>query len=350
MDFGLDDNQALLAETARAFFAQHKADTPDQLWRAIADLGWTGLLISEADGGVGGSLLDAILLVEQFGYAGVASPFISSAIASTVILSDAHRGDRLSQLARGETRVALAFSEETGEFTAQSVRTTVAGQSISGVKKFVRDAGVADELIVAACGEVGLNCYLVPTSQAAVMPVNTISGEDVFGITFDAVPAPTAQLLGADGAGWDVMRRGIAAGALARAAEMVGLAQRVVDIVVEYAKVREQSGQPVGAFQAIQHHCADMLRDLEGARYITYRAASTIDHAAPVDGAVAMAKAYAGDACLAVARRGHQVMGAIGYCDEHELHRLHKRIQAAAVDFGDASTHYDSIADDLGLN
>ena len=356
MDFALETDQALLVDTAKAFFADldldlnlDQADAAERVWSDVVALGWPGLLVPEAQGGVGGSLLDAVLLTEQFGYAGVASPFVSSAVVGSTLLAAAGRSDALADLATGRKRVALALAEENGEFTPQAVRLTVADGTLTGEKRFVRDADGADALIVAARDGADLGAFLVPRDEVRVTSVPTLSGENVYGIRFDAVAVSTERRLGAAGGGWNVLQHGVAAGALARAAEMVGLAQRIVDVVVEYAKVREQSGQPIGSFQAVQHHCADMLRDLEGARYITYRAASADGKAGQVPADVAMAKAYASDACLAVARRAHQVMGAIGYCDEHVLHRLHKRIHGAAQDFGDANSHLDEVAAQLGL-
>jgi alkylation response protein AidB-like acyl-CoA dehydrogenase len=130
---------------------------------------------------------------------------------------------------------------------------------------------------------------------------------------------------------------------------MVGCAQRILDICVDYAKIREQSGRPIGAFQAIQHHCADMLRNVEGSRYILYNAAWKLQEGQPCATEVAMAKAHVSEACLWVARKGHQILGAIGYCEEHPLHLFHKRIQAAGLDFGDAALHYESVAHAIGL-
>ena len=118
---------------------------------------------------------------------------------------------------------------------------------------------------------------------------------------------------------------------------------------MDYAKVREQTGRPIGSFQAIQHHCADLLRNVEGARYILYNAAWKMQEGVSCAPDVAMAKAYASDACLWVARKGHQIMGAIGYCEEHPLHLYHKRIQAAGLDFGDAGLHLETIAQAIGL-
>src|SRR5262249_6775985 len=116
-----------------------------------------------------------------------------------------------------------------------------------------------------------------------------------------------------------------------------------------HARTRVQSGKPIGSFQAIQHHCADMLRHVDGARYLLYRAAWKTETGEDASADVAMAKAHASDACLAVARKAHQILGAIGYCEEHILHRLHKRMQAASVDFGDSGEHLETVAAAIGL-
>jgi alkylation response protein AidB-like acyl-CoA dehydrogenase len=138
-------------------------------------------------------------------------------------------------------------------------------------------------------------------------------------------------------------------GALARAAEMVGAAQRILEMTVEHAKGRVQGGRPIGGHQAIQHACADLVRDVDCARGLVYAAAWRSSEGLAATSDIAMAKAYAGTACLAVARRAHQIFGAISYCDEHPLHRIHKRIQAASVDFGDAAPHLETVAREIGL-
>ena len=142
---------------------------------------------------------------------------------------------------------------------------------------------------------------------------------------------------------------------------MVGCAQRILELAVDYAKVRVQSGRPIGSFQAIQHSCADLLRNVESARVLVQHAAWALGRAsesgaaggertaAGAENAVATAKAYAGDKCLEVARKAHQIFGAIGYCEEHPLHLLHKRIQAASLDFGDRATHLETVARFTGL-
>jgi alkylation response protein AidB-like acyl-CoA dehydrogenase len=139
-------------------------------------------------------------------------------------------------------------------------------------------------------------------------------------------------------------------GALARSAEMVGAAQRVLELCVEHARVRVQGGRPIGGYQAVQHACADLFRDVESARWLTWEAGWKLESRRPdADSAVAMAKAYCAEAALRVARRGHQIMGAIGYSEEHPLHLFHKRILAASLDAGDAGLHLETVARAIGL-
>jgi alkylation response protein AidB-like acyl-CoA dehydrogenase len=188
----------------------------------------------------------------------------------------------------------------------------------------------------------------VPTNRAGVipLPLDTLSGEKLFEVKFDAVEVRVEDRL-PGGAG--ALDAALTAGALARTAEMVGAARQVLDLAIEHAKTRVQGGRPIGGYQAIQHACADLVRDVDASRGLLYLAAWRVSEGMAAAVEVATAKAYAGEACLTVARRGHQIFGAIGYCEEHSLHLLHKRIQAASVDFGDASQHLETVAREIGL-
>jgi alkylation response protein AidB-like acyl-CoA dehydrogenase len=131
---------------------------------------------------------------------------------------------------------------------------------------------------------------------------------------------------------------------------MVGAAQRVLELTVEHARTRVQGGRPIGGYQAVQHACADLVRDVDASRALLHVAAWTASEELPADAEIAMAKAYAGEACLAAARRGHQLFGAIAYCEEHPMHLLHKRIHAASLDCGDAALHLETVARAIGLD
>lgn len=351
MDFRPSPAQQLLVSTAREFLRK-RGDDPAP-WRAMAELGWPGLLIPPDLGGSGGSLVDVALLVEEMGRAGTPGPFVTSAVVATSILLHAGTLDQrkrlLPAMAAGERIVGVALLDDGGSFGLDRLALAIdpAGR-LSGRKLFVEAADIADALVVVARAGAELALVLVPTDRPGVarVPLDTIGPETVFEVTLDAVSVgPEDRLAG----GREMLVAALEAGALARTAEMVGAAQRVLELAVEHAKTRVQGGRPIGGYQAIQHACADLVRDVDASRGLLYRAAWKLEEGAPAAADVAMAKAYAGEACLAVARRGHQIFGAIGYCDEHPLHRLHKRIHAASLDCGDVPLHLETVARAIGL-
>jgi alkylation response protein AidB-like acyl-CoA dehydrogenase len=206
-------------------------------------------------------------------------------------------------------------------------------------------------VVVVAREGAGPSLLVLPTDRRAItrLPLDAISGEKLFEVVFDDVEVTAQDRLGPPGQGAALLAPALRAGALARTAEMVGGAQRILDLVVEHAKTRVQGGRPIGGYQAIQHACADLVRDVDASRGLLHLAAWKVSEGLEASADVATAKAYAGEACLTVARRGHQIFGAIGYCEEHSLHLLHKRIQAASVDFGDAAWHLETVAKAIGL-
>jgi alkylation response protein AidB-like acyl-CoA dehydrogenase len=215
---------------------------------------------------------------------------------------------------------------------------------LSGRALFVEAAHVAHDLIVSTrAGEL----LVVPGDRPGVrhVPLPAISPEKLFEVTFDGVAVEPEDRLEPAAAA----RAAARAGALARTAEMVGAAQRAFELAVEHAKTRVQGGRPIGGHQAIQHACADLVRDVDASRGLLHAAAWKAGAGAPADADVAMAKAYASEACLTVARRAHQIFGAIGYCQEHPLHLLHKRIHAASLDGGEPAVHLETVARAIGL-
>ncbi|MCB1740526.1 MAG: acyl-CoA/acyl-ACP dehydrogenase [Gammaproteobacteria bacterium] len=383
MDLKLDDSQRLLVDSAREFLRTgpdgRDAGMPDVLgvwrqdldeirtrWQAMADLGWCGLLVEERHGGIGAGAMEAVLLMEQMGLVAHQSPYLSSALVAATLLrgleATTDRGatpgpgsgqamriaELLSSIARGSCIATVACDADGLDWQPRSAgsATAVAGR-LSGQCRFVRDLQLAEQVLL-ICSTADDDAPLVLSMPAGALlerstPLPTLSGEVVHELRLDGLTHAGDDVLGRGPNALHALRKALTMGALGSAAEMVGLAQRVLDIGVEHARTRVQSGQPIGAFQAIAHRCADMLRNLEGARLISYRAAWHLDQ--DEDGArwVAMAKAYASDATLDLTRHAHQVLGAIGYCEEHPLHRLHKRIHAAAVAYGDSNTHLDTL-------
>jgi alkylation response protein AidB-like acyl-CoA dehydrogenase len=351
VDFRPSPAQQLLVSTAREFLRK-RADDPAP-WRAMAELGWPGLLIPPELGGSGGSLLDVVLLVEAMGRGATPGPFVSSAVVATSTLLRAGTLDQrkrlLPAMAAGERILGVALLDPGGSFDVDRIALALDPPGrLTGRKLFVEAADVANALIVVARVGADLALLLVPTDRPGVsrVPLNTIGVETVFEVTLDNVSVGADDRLAG---GRDDLVAALEAGALARTAEMVGAAQRVLELAVEHARTRVQGGRPIGGYQAIQHACADLVRDVDASRGLLYSAAWKIEAGIPAATDVAMAKAYAGEACLAVARRGHQIFGAIGYCDEHPLHRLHKRILAASLDCGDAPLHLETVARAIGL-
>ena len=368
MDFRLSDGQQLLITTARDFLRRQcppnvMAESISSergfsagLWKEISVLGWPGLLIPAEYGGSGGSFVDLSLLIEEMGRACFPSPCVQSAVVATSLLvtaaGPAQRERLLPAMALGDRLCVVALTEESASFERDAV--TFEGEPggrLSGRKLFVNDAYVADDLIVVTLGAAGANLLLLDARRPGitVLPMEAMAGGKPCEVSFAGVEVRADDLIGEAVRGWDLLLPALRAGALARTAEMVGCAQRILELCVEHAKARKQFGRPLGSFQAVQHACADLLRDVETARCLLHGAAWKMDQGRECAADVAMAKAYAGRISQAVARKAHQLLGAISFCEEHPLHLFHKRILAAGLDFGDASHHLETIASAMGL-
>jgi len=368
MDLSLSPAQTLLQQSARSFLQQRCPPARVQelaldpggfaadLWKEIAALGWPGVLIAPELGGTGGSLGDALALIEELGRACFPAPFIASAVVATTALGVAgsrRARDLLAGLATGERICTVAVLEESARLDPDAIALPIAAPGrLTGRKLFVPDAHAATDVIVVGRAPAGPTALLLPMDRAgiAALPLDSMTGDKLFELAFTDVDSHADDQLGSAGAAWAILGPAFRAGALARAAEMVGAAQRVLEICVEHARTRVQGGRPIGAYQAIQHACADLYRDVESARWLTWEAEWALAAGrAEAAAAVAAAKAYGAEAALRVARRGHQIMGAIGYSEEHPLHLFHKRILAASQDAGDAAHHLETVARAIGL-
>ena len=179
--------------------------------------------------------------------------------------------------------------------------------------------------------------------------MKTIASDRQSEVILKDVHLPTSAIVGEVNKGWDTIKNVIKCGAIGKCAEMLGGSQKVLDMTVEYAKQRVQFGRPIGTFQAIQHHCADMASDVEGSRYVTYKAAWTISEGASADQEVAVAKAWVSDAYRRVCAKGHQVHGAIGFTKEHNMQLYSRRAKEAELAFGDTDFHLETVATSIGL-
>ncbi|MGH2994475.1 MAG: acyl-CoA dehydrogenase family protein [Solirubrobacterales bacterium] len=331
MDFGFNDEQQEIQRTAREFlsarFTPEKVrelaesrSYDDALWSEISELGWPGIAIDEEHGGQGLGMVELVILCEELGFACAPIQFLSNAAAGLFIDaagSDEQRGRWLPGIASGETLGAAAFTPEEDAIVpdAQGAAVLVLPQGDDGV--------------------------LVERSAADVKPLELIDSTRSYAQVeaSGGDPLPEAHL-----------HRGADRLMVAIAAELTGIAQRAMEMAVDYAKEREQFGRPIGSYQAVSHRCAKMLLDTEEARSLTYYAAWTAGaepESLPL--AASMAKARASDAAWEVAASALQVLGGIGFTWEHDLHFLLKRAKVTGELMGSAREHRERVAGLVGL-
>ena len=179
--------------------------------------------------------------------------------------------------------------------------------------------------------------------------LKTIASDHQVEIAFENVKVSAANVLGEENGGWAIVEKIAEWGAAGKCAEMVGGAQQVLEMSVEYAKQRVQFGRPIGSFQAIQHHCANMVTDVDGSRYIAYEAIWRVSEGMEASKEVSMAKAWVSDAYRRVCALGHQIHGGIGFTKEHDMQLYFRRAKAAELAFGDGDYHRELVAQHLGI-
>ena len=379
MNFGFNDEQELLRSTARKFFENECASetvrklmdgpegmTPD-LWKKLAEQGWLGLIVPDEWGGMGLGIVDLVVLMEEMGRAVVPGPFFSTVLLGGLAIleagSEAQKKTWLSRLSSGDAKAALAWMEPSAELGARGITlpatARAGGYSLDGTKLFVQDAHTADVIVVAArtasgkTPEEGVSLFLVPrgTPGLSVTLLPTMDQtRKLCEVTLKGVTVGADALMGTAGAGWAPLGRVLDRATVALCAEMCGGAQKVLDMTVEYAKIRQAFGRPIGSYQGVKHRAADMLVDVENSKSITYYAAWAMDEGV-AEGplAVSMAKAYVSDAYRRVSGAGIQLHGGIGFTWEHDLHLYFKRAKGSEFTFGDATWHRERVAQLVNL-
>lgn len=373
MDFNLTEEQQIIKDAARSFLAAHcggdfvremeedELGFTEDLWQGLADLGWPALIVPEEYDGLGGSFLDLVLMVEETGRACLPGPFLSTVVGGLILAlagSEDQKRDLLPRLAAGRLKLSLAESEpdQVRYDPANPAALAVPegeGFTLSGTKLFVPQANSADYLICPARlkGSEGLSLFLVPVKAAglSLIPLKTLARDKLFAVELKEVALDQKDLLGRVGQGWPVLKKVIQAGALLKCAEMIGGGQKVLDMTVDYAKERVQFGKPIGVFQAVQHHCANMFMDLQGSRLITYKAAWEWAQGKECDLRAAAAKAWVNEAYRRICALGHQIGAGTAYMVEHDMTLYSRRAKAAEYAYGDSAYHFDQVALALGL-
>lgn len=328
MRFALTEDQILLRDAVAAVLTGECTpdtvraawDAPDGrggLWPQLAENGVLGILAPESVGGLEMTEIEMVLALEEAGFAAVPEPLLETLAIAVPALTGA--------AATAETR-AIASALVSGQAAATS--------SLSPAP-YAPYASSCDWVIVERAGDL----FAVPAALATLTPhVSVDRTRQLSEVGFE--PSEALAL----GSAVDARHRGT----LGAAAMLVGLSRRMLDMAVEYAGMRTQFGRPIGAFQAVQHRCADALMRIEFARPLVYQAAWSMANDAPDAGVhVSMAKAYASEAALNAAKASLQVHGAIGYSTEYDLHLYMKRAWALAANYGTAREHRRILADHL---
>ncbi len=377
MDLGLNETQQMLKTSAREFLAQEcppssvremeedERGYSPKLWQQIVDLGWTGLAFPEEYGGAEGGFLDLAVLLEETGRALMPGPFFSTIVLAGLTVLDAgndeQKSDILSKICSGQIMMTMAITEPSATYDPSGIQVQARRKGdqyiIDGTKLFVPDAHVADLMIVAARTSngddpsAGITAFLIPSDSNGVNinPLHTLGSDKQSEVVFSEVRVPASGVLGEVDEGWPIVERALQRATAAKCVEMLGGAEAVLDMTVEYAKQRVQFGRPIGSFQTIQHHCADMATDVECARYMAYQAAWKVGEGLPAAREVSMAKAWVSQAYNRVCALAQQSHGAIGFTKEHNLQLYTRRAKAQEQVYGDTIFHREMVAQALEI-
>ncbi|MFN5512523.1 MAG: acyl-CoA dehydrogenase family protein [Burkholderiales bacterium] len=373
MSLLLNEEQSMLRDSARSFMAEQAPvsqlralrDANDEtgfsreVWARFAELGFTGVLIPEAQGGLGLGFVEAGTILEEIGRNLTASPFLaSSVVAATALIragNPAQQAEWLPKLASGAVIATLAL-EEHGKHAldriAMKARREGEGFVLDGHKTFVIDGHVADLLIVVArVGTAGLTMFLVPRSAPGVQleRVVMVDSRPTARVRLEGVKVAAAAVLGpVDGAD-AALNVALDAGRAAAAAELLGLTDEVFVRTTDYLKARKQFGKLIGEFQALQHRAADLYCDIELARAAVMGALQALD-ADPAQAMreVAVAKSRAGLSATRAVQEGVQMHGGMGMTDAFDIGLFMKRARMLQEYLGDAAHHADRLARQRG--
>ena len=376
MDFSLTEEQMLLRESVEKYVIDHggverhrklsrtELGFDQAAWQTFAELGWLALPFSEADGGLGGSVTDLMVICESLGRGLVREPYLHTAISCGGLLSnagsDAQRAQYLPPLIDGATQWAFAFAEQGSGYDFSAIDSCVVSRGddycLSGKKIAVLNGHVADHFIVTALtnpddpGSLGL--FIVDAGQPGVARSSfaALDGSRGAVLDFDNVVLSADSLLGEAGAAADLIENTLDKAIIALGAESLGAMQVLLDTTVEYCKTREQFGQPIGKFQALQHRMAEMYLKLEETRSLLFNAAIALEQGSPeAASACAGLKVKLAEAGRFISHESVQLHGGMGMTDELIVGHLFKRLLLLSKLYGDEDYYLERYVRLMGL-
>ena len=376
MNFDFNDEQKMFKQGARDFFekecpkslvrqmAADEKGNPPELWKKMAQLGWLGLVFPERYGGSGGNMIDLVALEEEMGRACLPGTFFSTVLLGGLFIlnsgSEEQKKDLLTKVAKGEIILTLALTELSGSYAAGAVETTAVSNKdeyiINGTKFYVPDAHIADYIICIARTkkennpEDGITAFLVDRKSAGISCtlLKTIAGDKLCEVVFNNIKVARKNIIGKLDQAWSALEQTLQQATIARCAESVGGAQKVLEMAADHTKQRIVFDRPLGSFPVIQHYIANMIMDIDGSRFLTYEAAWRLSEKMPCAKEIAMAKAWTSEAYRRVTANGHEIYGGIGFTVESDIHLYFRRAKAWEVTLGDGNVQREVLAKELG--
>jgi len=327
---------------------------PPELWKKISDLGWFGMSLPESYGGQGLPLSYLGLISEELGRVIAPVPFHSTMVAALTIAADGtdqQKQSILPHISSGDMILTWAFQELNPKLSPESIRTTATetdgGYVLNGTKMFVDNYIAADKILVtcrtspATERSTGLSMFIIDTNLSGMVetPLVTIAKDKQSKVTFEGVKISKDDLVGELDQGWAIAVDMLDRGTALLCAQMVGAARKDIEIGIEYAKNRVAFGRPIGAFQSVQHMCADMTIWVDGAQMLTYEALWKMDEGIPASVDVSQAKAFCNDKCQAAVRSSQVLHGGMGFMMEFDLHLWYRRVCAWTMRLGTSFEH-----------
>ena len=377
MDFSFSEEQGLLQDSIQRYIQNsYTFDARQKLlkteegfsrenWASFAELGWLALPFTEESGGFGGTAVETMIMMEEFGKGLVVEPYVSTVIMAGSVIeaggTTEHIEGVLTEIMAGTKLASLAYVEPQARFNLADITTTAKvegdGYVINGFKGVVLGGPSADLLVVPARtsgdqkDESGITMFLVDASSAGISKRDypTIDGMQASEIDLNNVSVPGSAVLGEVDKGFGLLELGINNGILAVGAEAVGAMEVLYKATVEYCKTREQFGQPIGKFQVLQHRMVDMFMEHEQAKSLLYMAALRMSEDDDIEArkAVSALKVQIGKGGRFVGQNAIQLHGGMGMTDELNVGHYFKRITAIETLFGNVDHHlkkYSQIA------
>lgn len=371
MDTLLNEDERMISASAREFLEgecstqlvrEMETDPlgyPKDLWRKAADLGWPGMCLPEQFGGSDMPLLYLGLVLQEVGRAVAPLPLHSTVVAALTIArdgSEAQAARYLPAVVKGESIMTWAFTDEDPRMAPESITMSARALGddfiLDGTKLFVDNFVAADQCLVVARttpgsnGADGLSLLIVDTGSEGIShrALVTLAKDKQSEVTFKSVRVPKANVIGPVGKAWPIIERMIDRGTALLCAQILGAARKDIEMAIDYAKLREAFGQPIGAFQSVQHTCADMVIWVDGGDLLTYEALWKMDQGELARVEVSQAKAFCNDRCEAAVRNSQSIHGGIGFMMEFDLHLWFRRVSAWTMRMGTSYEHRARIA------